>query len=351
MKATLDREPVGIAILTYPELRYAYANPTMKRVLGTDPVGRLQGETFSDFPWPPLERLTRVAERGARLTSRDSRWVMPSVPGAQPEELFFTFEVCRVMVGQTVFLLATAVETTDEVEARRRMDGVIEQMQEVLDCVYEAIISLDEHWRLTFANKQAAEKFGRGRDGLLHRAFSDLFGEYEARTLEERLRPAMDERLDVDFEMTIADGAGRFRIRAFPTRAGITVYMAPLDAPDEHARRFETDERTAVLLGLLNEAVTVFDGTGRLAALNDPACEMFGKRREDLIGKSLVEAFGELDAHGWLARIGTALDTRSAFRIMAEPDDSGAILEHRGVPVEDGTIMVSTVAKPAEKGR
>lgn len=339
MKATLDREPVGIALLTYPELRYTYANPAMHRVLGTDPVGRLQDETCSDFPWPPRSRLKNVAERGSRLTSRDSRWVMPRVPGAPPEELFFTFEVSRVTVGQTLFLLATAVETTDEVEARKRIDGVVEQMQDVLDCVHESIVSLDDHWRLTFANKQAAAQFKRGRESLLHRSFLDLFGEYEAGKLEEALAPTMERRQRTEFELTLEDGL-RYRVRAFPAKVGISVYMAPIDSSDPAGSK-AAEETIQAVLALVGESITVFGGDMRITQVSDAACDFFGKKREELIGRTLAEAIPEHADHVWVMRLAEAMKERTAFRIRVRSAEGGDVVEHRGVPVEYGAVMLT----------
>lgn len=339
MKVALDKEPVGIALLSYPELRYTYANPAMVRLLGTNPKGRLHSETATDIPWSLTSKLRKVGEEGKPIKIQDSRWVMPRVPGADPEEMYFTIEVSRVTIGQTTFLLATSVETTDEVQARGKLDTLIDSMNTVLDSVSEAIFSLDEHWRLTYANEPASRYFSRPKDALLHRAFGDLFGEHEARMLEERLRPAMDGRDSVDTELLLPSCGTLTRVRAFPAGRGVAVYLGAIPSPDPSATPRRDGARLQAVMDISHEGLLVLGIGLRCDHVNRVACELLAKKPSELVGKTIPEIFARAMSKAWCIEVTAAIDERRSFRTIAEYDDRGPV-EFCGAPFEGGSVLL-----------
>ena len=114
--------------------------------------------------------------------------------------------------------------------------------QGVFDRMTDAVIALDNEWRLTFLNKQAEELLGRTTDGLLGTELWTAFPGVEETEAYDRYHEAVETGEPVSFEMDYEPLKAIFDIRAYPSETGLTVYFR--DVTEQ--RRTETELRAAV---------------------------------------------------------------------------------------------------------
>ena len=240
VKAALEAEPVAIAILRYPALRYLYANAEMRRLAGRDLSGALHTDAW---PVSMVEKLTgilrRVAETGELWIERDSPWDLPRFPGGPLEQIFLTYEVTRMEVGQDVFLLTTVTETTDEVVSRQQRDSAMERMREVLECVSDAVMALDRSWGFTYLNRRAGWLCGREAEDMLGVELSEALPEARGTEFERRCREVLESGEPARFETHAAPFLVGVEVRIYPADDGIVVYAM------ENAQKLRSAEELA----------------------------------------------------------------------------------------------------------
>lgn len=293
VKAALDSEPVAVAIIRAPELRYLYANQEMRRLVGRDITGELHTDAW---PVSVLERLTSVLRRvertGEAWIERDTPWDLPRYPGANAEQMFLTFEVTRVELGEGTYLLITVTETTDEVVMRQQRDVMSQRMSEVLESVSDAVFAVDAEWRLTYANGRMAELCEATRDDLIG---SELWGALpDARdtAFERSCRHAMTSRERVRLEGDGKPFGTSYTAKIYPAENGLVVYVTDTTERVKSQRALEeAHKRFDRVLDGTTDGFYIFDRDWRFVHVNRQVADNVGMRKEDLIGKHALELF------------------------------------------------------------
>jgi PAS domain S-box-containing protein len=115
------------------------------------------------------------------------------------------------------------------------------RLQELLDRITDAFIAVDSDWRITFVNRAAGAFVRREPAHMLGRDAWDEMPALVGTDIEREVRRAMREQTAVDIE-AIAPGQQRLvHCRAFPSKAGLTVYFQ--DVTEQ--RRLESQLREA----------------------------------------------------------------------------------------------------------
>jgi signal transduction histidine kinase len=118
--------PVPVAVLTGQELRFEVANASYCRVMGKqDLVGKSAREAFDeDGGQAALGPLEQVFANGTPLSCTEL--CMTRVYNGQPGELFFNYAVQPLSdaEGNTTGVIAVASDVTEQVLARRKVDGL-----------------------------------------------------------------------------------------------------------------------------------------------------------------------------------------------------------------------------------
>lgn len=317
LKAALDNEPVGIAVLS-PDLRYVYANPLAERVAGQSIVGRHYSEVWAENAPVVIPRMLRVLETGDAWVERESPWRLPRVPGGEPELSYFNFEVTRYSLGDSVFLLITCVETTEESIVRSQRDRLLSQMNEVLQSVSDAVAAIDEDFRVTYANRAAALMSGRSADDLIGESCWDTIaglGNGEAR---RHITRAVRNRQRLTFTVDIATDDRVLEVRVFPTYSGAILYLS--DVTD----RVRAERAQHELMTMLRQALLVLPAHVDRVEFDHRYHEATDPRR---VGGDFYDLFtitahrfgvvmGDVSEKGLKAAVTTAL-ARNAIRAYA----------------------------------
>ncbi|MFE1291327.1 SpoIIE family protein phosphatase [Streptomyces sp. NPDC058751] len=106
----------------------------------------------------------------------------------------------------------------------------------------DAFLSVDDDWRITFANLEAERILGPPDGQLFGRNLWDLSSLRQVPDLEERCRRGAERSTAAGFDITLADTGRCYNLRIVPVPGGLTVYFT--DVTDR--RRREAEQAAAV---------------------------------------------------------------------------------------------------------
>lgn len=95
----------------------------------------------------------------------------------------------------------------------------------ILNRVTDAIVALDEEWRYTFVNEQAAALFGRVPEDLVGKHIWTEFPEAVGQPFHLNYEKAMREQTSFCFEDYYAPWDRWFENRLYPSSDGITIFF------------------------------------------------------------------------------------------------------------------------------
>jgi len=136
MRTIFREAPVGIAILSGPELRFEFANQRYAEMVGNR---QLAGRTFREaFPelagQGSIELVEQVRATGEPFASPAYRAAIARTPGGNPEEAFFhvVVEPLRELDGRVEGVVLVATDVTELVASRRRAEEASRAKDEFL---------------------------------------------------------------------------------------------------------------------------------------------------------------------------------------------------------------------------
>lgn len=120
-----------------------------------------------------------------------------------------------------------------------------EQILDILESISDAFFSLDEQWRFTYVNSQAARVLNRSSPDLLGKNVWEEYPEAVGSQFEQEYRRAIAQQVTVSFEEFYAPLDAWLAVRAYPIEDGLAVYFQ--DITDQKAEQVER-KRTEVAL-------------------------------------------------------------------------------------------------------
>ncbi len=274
-----------------PDGTLRYASPAFGRILGYDPAEAVGTMNFFDHVHPDdlahvLEQTekallaegvgTNVVEYRFRHKDGSWRW-MEGVGTYLPDD---------PAVGGIV---VNARDVTGRMEAEQALRESEAEVFSVLESITDGFFALDRELRFTYVNSQAALILGRSRE--------DLVGEglREDPTFYPEYRKALTEGKAVMFEGYYPPLEKWYDVRAYPSASGLSVYFQ--DVTGRKGAEEALKESEAFVRGLLrnlpNGSVNVFDEDLRYLLAEGRGPEEVGLSPGMLVGKTIVEVFGE----------------------------------------------------------
>jgi HD-GYP domain-containing protein (c-di-GMP phosphodiesterase class II) len=132
---------------------------------------------------------------------------------------------------------------------RFRISG--QQLTDILDNITDGFFTCDLDWRLTFINRVAAAMLAAPADTLIGRQLWEAVPELSATGLGQACRRAIAEGIPIEHEDYYPPRHKWFAIRAYPSDAGISVYM--LDITE--LKKINTEDRLHNQNKILEERV------------------------------------------------------------------------------------------------
>jgi PAS domain S-box-containing protein len=190
---------------------------------------------------------------------------------------------------QTVEILArTAALAIERKRAEEALRGAHERITNIFESITDCFYALDADWRFTYVNPQAEEYFGRPREKMLGRVYTEVFPLTRGTEALARLQEAMSEQKPLQFEI-ISPTTGRWvDLHVFPVDGGLGVYFRDITErhrTEEALRESETRFRAMFEQANVGIVQASFDGT--LVKVNPGFCKIVGYTEDEVSGMAI----------------------------------------------------------------
>jgi PAS domain S-box-containing protein len=258
--------------------RLQYASPLVSEYGGLPPGGTTgsgwlqmlhpDDRAKAIAAWQEAVALHQRYERDVRLRRHDGayRWHL-----VRAERVQLQMDATPVWYG-------TAVDIHDHFELELKARVLADRYERVLESVTDAIIAMDNQWRLTVVNSQAEVLLDRSRAELLGQVVWEKFPEARGSRFQQEYERCAHDGVVVRFEEFFPPLDKVFEVTAYPAQGGgVTVYFRDVTEQRQVAdqlRRGQRLESIGQLTGSVahdfNNLLTVVMGNAELLGLQLP---------------------------------------------------------------------------------
>jgi PAS domain S-box-containing protein len=193
-------------------------------------------------------------------------------------------------------------------ESRDFLDGV-------LGSITDGFVTVDEHWRLTFANATVATTCGLSPAQLLGKKLREVLPGFARTEAEKALQRAMAERVTAEYDSYNAVQQRYSHGTIYPLAGG---GLAALVRDTSHERRIEaalqaSEDRYRTIVEASTEGIVVGSPEGTIQFVNPRMAEMLGYTVDELVGMSGADITAK-DSQGERASARGVLHTGGPLR-------------------------------------
>ncbi len=294
LRIALQRSPVTVFTMD-KERRYTWLyNPTGE----VDPE-KVIGHREEEFLDPEDAAVAIALKEEVLRTGESTQRTLTLKLGGVPRTFDYAVEPLRDEKGEIDGLAVAVIETTAIIDAERRRRETEHLSRQLRDASGDCIKVLDREGTVLEINAAGLRLMEVNDPAeLVGRSYAGIWGEQAA--------PAM-----AAIEQAAAEGEGRFQARC-PTAKGRmrwwdVVVTALGNGEGESAGRLlvisrditelmeaqqalrERDTQLGIVFSQLSAGLVQADRDGRITLVNDRFCEMVGRPREELLGKTAAD--------------------------------------------------------------
>lgn len=173
-------------------------------------------------------------------------------------------------------------------------DELLESKKKIsatLDSITDKYIAFDRQWHIVDMNARMEKLLGLGRDELVGKILWEVFPEIKDGEIVPQLQTAMAGKTPVNFE-TRAPFGKWYETHAYPSDDGLDVYLRDVTYRKQAEEALQkSEERFAVTLSSIGDAVIAADIEGNISFMNAVAEEITGWKLPQALSKSSEEIF------------------------------------------------------------
>ncbi|MCX6044862.1 MAG: PAS domain S-box protein, partial [Chloroflexi bacterium] len=145
----------------------------------------------------------------------------------------------------------------------------VAQVMEILECISDALYTLDEHWHITYVNGKTEEIWGRCRADLLGCNVWAVFPQAVGTAAYDELLGARQEHRSVTFEHFSPVVHRWFDVRAYPNGTGLIVHFSDITARKQaEAACGQQQELLQTIFDQIPVMIRLLDAEGRVQLVN-----------------------------------------------------------------------------------
>ncbi|WP_396611733.1 PAS domain S-box protein [Haloferax sp. S1W] len=166
-----------------------------------------------------------------------------------------------------------------------------ELVADVLEHGRDAFFALDDTWRFTYLDTQAAHLLGAPASALRGESIWTVLPQIEETAIEEKFRYAMSNQKAASLNIYYDSLDTGVDVRIYPDDPGLSVYFSDTTERNERRRPQPSYEQ---LFDAIADAVWLVDPDGRILDVNRGLVDIFGVSREAILGERFGSRLAEL---------------------------------------------------------
>ncbi|SEK28177.1 PAS fold-containing protein [Stigmatella aurantiaca] len=321
--------PAIIAVLEGPEHTFTVSNPLYQQLTGQRPLlGKPVREALPEvvgqgFP----ELLDNVRGTGKPFVAHDALVKLDRKGNGVVEDVYldFVYQPLKDSGGSVFGIMAHAVDTTEQVLARRRVEGLAAERAAMLSHIAEAVLTFDTKGRITFLNAMARALYPGLQVGELFAAREHHQERLDGTPFPPEALPSIragrGERV-LNEEWSIYDTEGhKLRVQgsAIPVHDEGGILLGVVLTIRDITQQYRLEQQLHLERNRLTQvfmqapaAIMVARGPAHLIQVANPRyAEVSGNR--PLVGKTIAEAFPDLAGQGLFELYDQVLATKEPY--------------------------------------
>ncbi|HEX7439807.1 MAG TPA: PAS domain S-box protein, partial [Caldimonas sp.] len=252
-------------------------------------------------------------------------------------------QAVRDAAGAIVGMEGALQDISEKRQAEEKVRTLAASLTTTLESITDAFYTVDRDWRITYVNTEAERLFQRSRADLMGRVLWESFSDLIGGEFERQYRNAVDCNSSAAFEAYYAPWQQWFEVHAYPSEAGLTVYLRDVT---EHHREQEQLILLQTCVAWMRDVViiTSADSDPRIVFVNEAFVRHTGYRRDEVLGRTPRLLQGPKTQRAELDRISSAVQRCQPVRAeIVNYTKSGAEywVEIEVVPVRSGAGQVT----------
>lgn len=342
--------PAAIAVLEGQEHRFTVANPRYRELVGgRDVVGKMVVDALPEIRGQGfVELLDGVRRTGEPFVASEARVQLDRRGNGELEDVYvdFVYQPLTDSTGAVFGIMAHAVDTTEQVKARRHAEALAAERAAVLGQIADVVVITDVEGRVTFTNDAARAIYGEVRLQVPIWDPAQPFQIFEADGTERPgelmalARAIRGERvMDDEWRVVRADGtAVEVMGSAVPVAASdgtpIGAAMTARDVSQQRRLQHQLEVERTRLAEVFRQAPAVIAVTQgpehTIVTANSLFRQVVGAKRA-VEGLTVREALPELEGQGFFELLDQVYASGEAFvgnELLARFDrDGGGVME------------------------
>jgi diguanylate cyclase (GGDEF)-like protein/PAS domain S-box-containing protein len=182
-------------------------------------------------------------------------------------------------------MYCTGRDITERYAARAELQKSKDQLSTILESIADAFFTLDNEWRITYANNRTAEFVSRKKEDLIGKIVWEAVPEFRSSSVLPYYQKAMATRSAVFFEGFWEATQSWADVRIYPTEDGLGIFFHDVTdrRESENAVR-ASEQRLREMIEMTPAGYIVIDHDSAIVEVNLALCKMSGYLREELIG-------------------------------------------------------------------
>ncbi len=261
----------------------------------------------------------------------------------------------RSETGEIIGVVLVFQNQTAERSAQKALQEAHKRTAAVLESISDGFVGIDFDWKYNYVNNAGIRFLNRQPGELLGRHVFQVWPDVKGTVFDHELHKAMERRIATNFEIYYPPLNAWFECRGYPSDTGISIFFTDTTERKvaEQALR-ESEERYRNTLDNMLESCAIIGFDWKYLYVNQSAIRYFGHNREDLLGRSMLEATPGFEKSPFFNAYQRCMEERTPDHVEGEfifADGTCAWYEARVTPVPEGIFVISldiTARKNAE---
>lgn len=180
-------------------------------------------------------------------------------------------------------------DITDNKIIQDRHKELTNRLKTTLESITDAFFSINKAWEFSYINAEAERLLERNRDDLMGKNIWNEFPEVIGTKFEKSYREAAEDGRKVSFEEYYAPLSTWFRVNAYPSPEGISVYFQNITEQRRNEDQLRLMEACVARMNdliVITEAEPIDEPGPKIIYVNDAFVVRTGYSREEVLGRS-----------------------------------------------------------------